>query len=767
MVLMTTILPMVIQVVNFPRSSPRNRPVWRAPVRCARRNDEKEGRPLTGVAPPTHAGSSAPFERLLHESRDLFANGLAEALAGMHDKGEELLTTLELRAPQREARALYAHTRGLLRERVRFAQAFQVRWLEEFSRKVDHLHAPAEAPRDIDSQSLTLVTEDDLKETLGFRTLAGKLRRDCQEELAALDQRVGVLLGDANLAADANPFDPQTVGDAYRSACQQLSADAKVREVLLKLFDDHVADAVRALYQKLNASLVDNAILPKIRYGLVRQKDAPSKEDGAPKAHDAEPSNDYFAALQALMAKAGAGVAASGGSQGAPLVQGEALLESLTRLQLNDAELLRVAQTANVLHRIKAAELGRGLAQIDAMTLDIVAMLFDQLFEEPKIPNGVKGLIGRLQIPVLKVAIADKAFFSSKAHPARLLLDTLGEIALKLPPDFDASDHLFGSMEAIVDHLLEEFRDDTAIFDEARERFSRLLAEEESRVQREAGVAARKAEEAERLAVAKAAAERELGVRVKGSGLPAPVAEFLVRHWLKVLLTVHARRGPQSEAWKNALETIDELVWSVRPHTGLEERRKLAALVPALLKRLTAGLKLAGVSDTEREAFFARLLPYHAEGMGSAAARSGAPSQPPAEGPPPPAPAFAPNVVVKDPFGSGEVQVTDLDFTTRGAASPAAVPAELVVGSWVEFSGETREAPRRVAQLIFVSPRRTRYVFARGGAGKDNMVLTRAEIAAQFRAGRARVLTERPQQPLFERIMGNVLGKMRATGVPG
>ena len=41
------------------------------------------------------------------------------------------------------------------------------------------------------------------------------------------------------------------------------------------------------------------------------------------------------------------------------------------------------------------------------MTLDIVARLFDQLFDDPKIPLGAKGLIGRLQIPMLKVAIAE------------------------------------------------------------------------------------------------------------------------------------------------------------------------------------------------------------------------------------------------------------------------------------------------------------------------------------------------------------------------
>jgi hypothetical protein len=64
--------------------------------------------------------------------------------------------------------------------------------------------------------SLELVGDDDLAETLKYKECATKLRRFCDEELAALDQRIGVLLGDANLAAEANPFGPESIGDATR-----------------------------------------------------------------------------------------------------------------------------------------------------------------------------------------------------------------------------------------------------------------------------------------------------------------------------------------------------------------------------------------------------------------------------------------------------------------------------------------------------------------------------------------------------------------------
>ena len=90
-----------------------------------------------------------------------------------------------------------------------------------------------------------------------------------------------------------------------------------------------------------------------------------------------------------------------------------------------------------MLHALKGTSLTSQMGQMDTVTLDIVAMLFDQIFGDPRIPAAMKALIGRLQIPMLKVAILDKSFFAKKAHPARHMLDTLGELSVGLGEGFD------------------------------------------------------------------------------------------------------------------------------------------------------------------------------------------------------------------------------------------------------------------------------------------------------------------------------------------
>src|SRR5262249_10637939 len=83
---------------------------------------------------------------------------------------------------------------------------------------------------------------------------------------------------------------------------------------------------------------------------------------------------------------------------------------------------------------------------------------------------------------------------------------------------------------------------------------------------------------------------------------------------------------------------------------------------------------------------------------------------------------FTADLVVKNPFGGGDVAVKQLDFTDLPSASPtqaraAAKDAELtehlVEGSWVEVreKGEEDAINVRPARLTFVSPMKTSYIF--------------------------------------------------------
>jgi hypothetical protein len=819
---------------------------------------------------------ATPFESILTQSYELASDRLSETVAAMLDKADEALTAMLGETQSTETQELYRRTRdGVIANRAAFEKDFRARYGKEFQTRSKKASKVAQSINDIDlsDMELELVGEDDLTETLKFNEMAAKVRRICDEELVALDQRVGVLLGDADLQPDDSPFNPQVVLDAYRHACKQVDGEIAGRMVLLRLFDDHVVDGLRPIYKDVNALLVKNSILPKIRYGVSKKDGKKPPAPGEPAAADAAaPSEqDFFAMMQNFMKAsgtlpAGAGAGGPGGGQ-VVVLQGAELLSSLSRLQAGggaaaggpggELPVLNLGEggTNNVLRELKSTSVGASMGQMDAMTLDIVAMIFDQLFEEPKIPLAVKGLIGRMQIPVLKVAIADKAFFSNNAHPARKMLDALGEIAVRLPADFSSGSPLFAQLEKIVDEVLAGFKDNVEIFDTVREKLHGLMVEEDKLLAQATQAAAQRIQAEENLALARTVAQNEIKERLKGkvsSGrVPRFVVDFLVRHWIKFLLLVHAKRGKDSDVWRSSLEVMDQLIWSVEPKETLEDKRKLATVVPPMLKKMQAGLKGAGIDQAAVASFMDGLMKRHTEIVSNeeapasaAPATSGDPNRtmpggpsskqatdpnrtmpggpsskqpadpnrtmpggpssrladpnrtmpggpsskvadpnrtmpggPSSKQPARPAPAkvaeadldFTDDLTVKNPFGGGEVQVKQLDFTdlpwatpaqARIAAKEAELTDHLVEGAWVEVKvkDEKDQVEARAARLSYVSPMKTSYLF-KDRNGKTVLECSRAELARRYRL---KEVADMDEAPLFDRIMTGLVGKMKA-----
>ena len=133
----------------------------------------------------------------------------------------------------------------------------------------------------------------------------------------------------------------------------------------------------------------------------------------------------------------------------------------------------------NVLRDLQESPIGERANQLEAMTIELVAMLFDFIFETRDLPDSIKALVGRLQIPVLKAAMLDGAFFSKKSHPSRLLVNALADAGIGWSPTMGQDDPLYRKIEQIVHRILDDFTDDIALFDELRKDLEAFLADEE------------------------------------------------------------------------------------------------------------------------------------------------------------------------------------------------------------------------------------------------------------------------------------------------
>lgn len=753
--------------------------------------------------------SAAESSRMLNDCRELAMKRLSGSLRGMLADVEEDLFQMAEASYDREMQNLYLEVRGKAKEKwPKIEAAFSRHFVDVFNHKMRGEMDSAMKTLAASTQELRLVEEDDLAESIAMQELAGRLREQNEDELSLLGERVAMLLGKKELTEEENPISPQAVCDALKRACDEIEGGVRLKLVLLKQIEQHVSRALHAVYTDLNSEMVRWNVLPDLRSSFRKPVNSPSaarpaaKQEAPAVSAPREPvaGGDLFAALQQLVQAQSAGMSgaaglpqgfaaptltpipgstppAGGASQTAIIQSG--FIDSLTEMQRLDTlmtakghvdglpDLGQALGTVNILHQVKANGQAQGVGQLDAITIDIVAMLFDFIFDDAKIPDAIKALVGRLQIPVLKVAMLDKSFFSSRLHPARRLLDGISQAAVAWGETVDQDDPLFQEIAFIAERIQNEFERDVQIFTDALNLLNAVIAERDAMAE---GIAERSAElmrkrETEEIAwvVASEAVSRRLS-----SSVPQGVQRFLLDHWQHVLKELYLRHGEEHHAYLSALAMMDDLVWSVAPKANSDERKQLVSTLPGLLRAMHVGLDVIGLAQEQRGRFFDELVALH-----SAAVKAGlnggevvvTESSAPAETPP--APSHAAQYSVNP---EGELFITritendvQIEEVALVGASPSVVTAgdihlqnvsKLGRGDWVEFR-QAEGSPAR-ARLSWVSPQRGIYLFTNPRSPRATSISQEA-LAYQFRTGMASIVAD---EPLFERAVNGVLGSL-------
>ena len=775
---------------------------------------------------------------VINDCRDIAVKRITEVLAKTFDTIEGELFDLAEKSQDREKQNFYLDARAQAREkRAAIEASFRKQFLSFFEKKVSCDDDVARVPSG-DFRELSLVEDNDLEETLAMNDIATRLSGKCDEELSALSQRMGFLLSVPEMKEQANPMSPDTVVKALRAACDQMTSGYEAKLAVMKLMEQHMAKEMIVVYHDINAHLIGRHVLPQIRpafrkaqTSITRKSDgalAPTSDSSMPPEGSLAPAADVFSTLQQLIAGGmppdnglGIGLIASPSNgrtaasardtasifSPAQPVTSSGLVSALSHIQaqatcnaatLNSQANASTAATVeiplaqlNSLREIKASGVANGSSQIDAMTIDIVAMLFDYVFEDKGIPDAIKALLARLQIPVLKVAILDKTFFSRKNHPARRLLDVLADASVAFADGATHADPLYQKIQVIVDRIQTEFDTDIELFSRMLTDFEQFLAARETANTEVIEQSARALHEREKRELARLIAQDETERRILTADLPPPVCAMLAGPWTRVLERVYLREGGRNSEFAAALETADNLVWSVTPKTDADQRKKLVSLLPALLKQLQAGMRIAAVEKNDGDRFFSALVDCHAAAVraglrGESVSALLAASRPSAEI----APLFEKLIAEETahvaamkrdaatraglariqftdngveieevgPAKSGDAHIDDMHATgeTTSAESdmsttPAMPVTELKRGTWVEFVRSSGEKIR--AKLSWVSPLKGVYLFTNPGA-RGALSVTPDALQRQFRRGRARIIEE---SSLVDRAVDNMV----------
>ncbi len=249
------------------------------------------------------------------------------------------------------------------------------------------------------------------------------------------------------------------------------------------------------------------------------------------------------------------------------------------------------------------------LGQFNEDMIDIVSMLFDFILEDENLALEIKSIIARLQIPMLKVGLVDKNFFSQRRHPARRLLNELAHAGLAWDKNDATAKPMLHKITEVAERVFEDFEEDISLFDELLEDFIGFKTQHQQRSK----IFERRTKEAEEGKAKTESARGDVNRRLKSICKDQHLPD-IVKKLLKSVLS-HAmlleKLKENKDGWQNKSKLAKLLVWSVQPIDAQERLDKMKNKIPVLVKGLREGFELVALSPIETTNLFEQLERCH------------------------------------------------------------------------------------------------------------------------------------------------------------
>ena len=443
----------------------------------------------------------------------------------------------------------------------------------------------------------------------------------------------------------------------------------------------------------------------------------------------------------------GAALYVSGASgNGAVYIDASHVERAATSLRQRTAELKQAASTPT-----------------EKATIEVVALMFQSILAEERIPPSVRVWFARLQIPVLRVALAEPEFFSALQHPARRLIDRMGSCVMGFESNVSSA-ALEAEIKRVV-QVIEQYPETgrrvfQLVFDEFQKFLSTYLSEQGS-ASRFVSVA-QQVEQKETLSVQYTIELRKLldDVPVRDE-----VRDFLFKVWVDVLAVASVKHGLRHEETTALKQVASDLLWAASAKPNRNDRARVIQQLPGLLQRLRQGMGLLGfptslqdqhiksVSDTLADAFMSRTEAISQESLDNLSERLANLED------------YLPENGVGDIDLDTEsiemitgVDASNIEVINQGGSQPNEAmrswAVELQIGSWF---GLDHNGKLNSVQLAWRSERGQLYLFVTNGGRCFLIQSTR--VASYLQAG---LLVPSEEEALTVRATRDAMAKLEA-----
>ena len=268
----------------------------------------------------------------------------------------------------------------------------------------------------------------------------------------------------------------------------------------------------------------------------------------------------------------------------------------------------------NLIHQHRDELRQAATGRLDHMVIDVVSSLFDQILSDPKVPPQMARLLARLQLPVLRAALGDETFFSSRRHPVRQFVNRMASLACAFD-DFgeDPGRSFLAHVRDIVQEVAQGDFDRMDVYTSKLDDLESFIAEQARVTLKASGDAAAVVERREtdlRL-------QQRYALQLQQQLAKVPMQEFLRSFlagvWSQAIVLASREGAPERALRLRQLGR--SLVMSVQPKGGTAARADFLRELPNLMRTLNEGLDLIRWPDGPRKDFFGALLPAHAESL--------------------------------------------------------------------------------------------------------------------------------------------------------
>lgn len=603
---------------------------------------------------------------------------------------------------------------------------------------------------------LEILSDAELAVQVAVRDVVDRVKTACIEETSALERRLSQLVLRNALPHGYSAFRVSSVCECLEAVCAETFPEPDQRLVLMQLIGKHLVTELPQLYRTINETLIDADILPQLKRKY--RESAPVSTEVA-----AAETTKMMGTLERLEK---ARTPASGMRTIAAVEAGSRkFLESLQTLQT--APVVGSTGThTNVVRQARDSDAASVMRPQEAVALDIVSALFDLIFNDDQVSEGIKLLVGRLQVPVLKLAMLNQQFFANQSHPARRFLDSISGIAIRWGKFVNANDPFYRKLSELVERIQNTYDGDIGVFEAAIVELDEFIAQrdlieaESNRVLAEA-VRAREEEiriQREGQLLAQRAADEAL-IPLLANPIPKAIEQFLLSYWRDLLQARIFASGSKSVPFVETMQIATHLVASVAPKKEAADQKHQVANLPALLKGLNQGLDEIGISADERREFMDTLIELclaalRADTQSVVMADPKIDSRPTVVRP-------VPTLQVSHETENG-VRVQDISLPSGqdlgGENSPDRANLrrvrQLVRGDWVDFitGGQTRRE-----HLTWINPSRSLLLFSNHAA---ECAISISSEALALRMKNQTVVLVKRDAPIFERALHGAVESM-------